>query len=388
VLDPRLQRSIDELGDRWTAFALDAADHLAWVSRELKEFLGEHDDERLRVGEHILAAMLSEAWRAAITPESGVELFSTILRYLVGEGSSPDELAAILTDDVAALARSAVPEPAPPLWAGRFDYIQKGYAPNRIEYVVTSLRGEDGELIGRVFLSNLGLPPTLMARLGRGDQAMYERMARIAEPRRQATAILFADLQASAELSRTLPTAVYFQLIRRLTSAFDTLVAAHAGIVGKHVGDGFTAFVLAAEAGGPSQAVEAAVSIARELQSRATELVAAMELPAGLRLRVNAAVHWGAGVFLGQLVPDGRLDVTALGDEVNECARVAECARGGTLLVTKAALELLDGDALRRLDVDAERVTYSPLVSMDGATEKTRRDAALLAVTAIGTGAG
>jgi class 3 adenylate cyclase len=385
VLHPRLRRAIEELGEHWTAFALDPEDRLVWVSDELKAFLGEHDDAALGVGTHILAAMLRDVWRDAVTPESAVGLFSTVLRYALPRGI-PDDVAQ--RPEVAGTAAQVDRETPPPLWAGRFEYVQKGMPPFRIEYIVTGLRTETGELVGSVFLSNLGLRPTLLARLGRGDESMYERMARIAEPRRQATAILFADLQASAELSRTLPTAVYFQLIRRLTSAFDALVAAHAGIVGKHVGDGFTAFVLADEAGGASQAVEAAVDVARALQSDAAGLPGEMDLPADLRLRVNAAVHWGPGVFLGQLVPDGRLDVTALGDEVNECARVTECARDGSLLVTKAALELLDGDALGHLGIDAERVTYTPLVSMARATEKTRRDAAALAVTAIPPGAG
>jgi class 3 adenylate cyclase len=47
---------------------------------------------------------------------------------------------------------------------------------------------------------------------------------------------------------------------------------------------------------------------------------------------------------MGQVVTGGRLGVTALGDEVNECARMKQTATGGALLASKALIERLDPD--------------------------------------------
>src|SRR5882757_8012670 len=128
-------------------------------------------------------------------------------------------------------------------------------------------------------LMYLDLRPSLVALLGRGDAAMYERMARLTHPERRATAILFADLQASGELSRTMPTAAYFELISELTASFDALVASHGGIVGKHAGDGWTAFVLAQDVGGPSAAVAGCISIARQIRAYAADRAKSFRLP-------------------------------------------------------------------------------------------------------------
>ena len=65
-------------------------------------------------------------------------------------------------------------------------------------------------------MTYLGLRPTLVSLLARGDEAMYERMAHLVEPGRRQAAILFADLQDSGDLSRRLPTPRYFDLIRTI----------------------------------------------------------------------------------------------------------------------------------------------------------------------------
>jgi class 3 adenylate cyclase len=232
-------------------------------------------------------------------------------------------------------------------------------------------------------LMYLELRPSLISLLGRGDVAMYERMANVIHPERRATAILFADLQASGELSRTMSTAAYFDLISDLTSSFDALVAEHGGIVGKHAGDGWTAFVLAEDVGGPSAAAAGCIEIAQRLRAYAADRAKSFNLPSGLGLQINSGVHWGPGVYLGQLVPGGRLEVTALGDEVNECARIQQTARGGALFASKQVLELLDTGDSQRLGIDPARLTYAALASMDTATGKTLRDAGPVAVAPI-----
>lgn len=62
-------------------------------------------------------------------------------------------------------------------------------------------------------------------------------------------------------------------------------------------------------------------------------------------------LHWGATLVVGQILTSGRSEVTALGDEVNEGARIEACATGGRALASEDLLERLapeDAAALGR----------------------------------------
>lgn len=385
-MDPRLEQVVAGLstGKGRVCLVLDSEYRMVWVSPELRGFLGVDDDARLGLGRHILAAWAEPAWRDAVTPDSLLRLARDVaLPYTRAEGLAPD-LRRTLPADVLAMLDEVDPVRPPPVRCGYVDYVQPGFPPYQVDYVSTSLRDERGRLIGTMALMHLGLRPSLLALLGRGDEAMYERMARVVQPERRGTAILFADLQASGELSRTLPTAAYFGLIRELTTTFDALIADHGGIVGKHAGDGWTGFVLADDVGGPSAAVAGCIEVARRLRAYAADRDGpARGLPATAALDVNAGVHWGPSVYLGQLVPGSRLEITALGDEVNECARIQQCARGGDLLVSKQALELLGPAESGHLGLDPAALIYAPLAAMPTVTDKALRDAGTVPVTAV-----
>jgi len=72
--------------------------------------------------------------------------------------------------------------------------------------------------------------------------------------------------------------------------------------------------------------------------------------------------------------------VTALGDEVNEAARIQQSARHGRVLGSKALLERLTVDGPTEMGIDPARLEYEPLESLEGVTEKAIRDAGHLAV--------
>src|SRR5918998_3856790 len=98
---------------------------------------------------------------------------------------------------------------------------------------------------------------------------MPERMARLLEPGRERVAILFADLQRSSGLSRSLSSRVYFEFIRALTTAIDAEVIERLGTVGKHAGDGVTAFFLSHDLGSDSGAARAAIESAHAVRAAA-----------------------------------------------------------------------------------------------------------------------
>jgi class 3 adenylate cyclase len=238
--------------------------------------------------------------------------------------------------------------------------------------------GRDGGVVGTLEVGTPHLPLTLLMLLIRGERALFDRMARLQEPARREAAILFVDIERSGALSRHLPSAGYFNLIQALTSGIDETVAQCGGVVGKHAGDGASAsaFFLVDELGSSSEAT-AAIEAARRISDVAG--LAAAELALPLPVAINAGAHWGSTLYIGQLT-SGRLELTALGDEVNECARLQESARGDTLLATKDLVERLENEAVKKLGLDLTSVQYAALAELESATPKAVQDAGSLSV--------
>jgi class 3 adenylate cyclase len=155
-------------------------------------------------------------------------------------------------------------------------------------------------------------------------------------------------------------------------------VIEHGGIVGKHAGDGASSFFLAEQCGGEAEACAGALRAAMAVQD-----ASAASSGDAAEVKLNIGVHWGGTLVIGQVVTGGRLEVTALGDEVNEAARVQETARGGATLVSKDVVERLPAAAAAELGVDPDAVSYSILAEIEGVGEKARRDAGGLAVTTL-----
>ena len=96
----------------------------------------------------------------------------------------------------------------------------------RLHYVGERLTDERGEVFGYVMLYGPSLPASVLGLLTRGDASTFARMAALAEPGRRQAAVLFAALEDSGALSRRLPSAVYFDLVRELVTAIDDAVVA------------------------------------------------------------------------------------------------------------------------------------------------------------------
>jgi class 3 adenylate cyclase len=103
----------------------------------------------------------------------------------------------------------------------------------------------------------------------------------------------------------------------------------------------------------------------------------------GTATRFDVGLHCGASLYIGQLIPGSRLEVTALGDEVNECARIEEAASAGIILASKPFMERIDADMLEACAIDPGDVVYRPLAEVPGVSDKAVRDAGTLAVTRI-----
>jgi class 3 adenylate cyclase len=113
------------------------------------------------------------------------------------------------------------------------------------------------------------------------------------------------------------------------------------------------------------------------------EIAAGLGIEELVPFEMNVGLHWGGTLYMGQLHPGSRLDVTALGDEMNECARIQECATQGKILASKALLEQLGPEDSAALGLDPDRQLYRPLAALDEAPEKAKRDAGALPVTEL-----
>jgi class 3 adenylate cyclase len=255
--------------------------------------------------------------------------------------------------------------------------------PVPVSYMFTRLRDSTGRFVGALGVSKPGAGMTTIAAMtSMGDPRHFERMQAAARPSRRPAAILFADLERSSQLARRLPTPTYFALGRRLVRAADQCVIDAGGLVGRHVGDGVVAFFLAESLGSESAAAAACISAARALRAEVDDVAAR----SGLLLEdvaLRFGLHWGSTLYVGNITSAGRTEVTALGDEVNEAARVEACATGGRALASKHLIERLDAEDAAALDIDPDQVLYTPVAELSTATDKARRDAPAIAVCEI-----
>ena len=148
-----------------------------------------------------------------------------------------------------------------------------------------------------------------------------------------------------------------------------------------------TAFFLCDDLGSDSAAAGASIRAARKITEAAARAAKEVGDETGLiesaDCHVNVGLHWGGALYMGQLVTGGRLEVTALGDRVNEAARIQESARDGEVLASKSLLEHLSDEDAAALGLDPDGVIYRTVGELDSATEKAVRDAGGIPVTVL-----
>jgi class 3 adenylate cyclase len=355
-----LRRAVTEalVESRTAAQVHDDDGRLEWVSDQLLQLAGADDSTEVGLGLHLDEGLELPLWSGMLSDATRAELRADLARRLTPSHDLP------------------------PLWVSPVELYLAGRT-RPVGMLGLSLRAADGRPAGTALVFAPLLPARVLALVSEGDEAMFTRMADLTEPGRRPTAVLFADIDSSGPLARRLPTPVYFDLIRRFTTVFDDLVARHGGIVGKHAGDGASAFFLAG--GTESTAARAALTVGLALAQEVCTIVEALaDDGVGLTdddCRVNVGLHWGADLYIGQIVTGGRLEVTALGDGVNECARVEQVAAGGQTLVSKTLVERLDPDDAAALGIDPLRLVYRTLAELAGDGDpKAVRDAGTLAV--------
>jgi class 3 adenylate cyclase len=364
----------------------DARFRLVYMSKEAARMYELSEEELLRqIGQSDMARGLNEPEDiVGISVESRTAWFrqnAPIIRHYVDVGDDDyEEIFPSLT-----VASAVEPIESPPrAWHDRITYdpgqgrVQRSTTGD-LHFVHLRISNDEGRLIGVVLAYRGNVPDSLLHKLGRGDPRLFERMARVSEPARRPGAILFADLEASGVLSRQLSSRGYFELIRNLTDLIDASVVSRDGIRGKHAGDGGSALFLAADYGGSeSAAARAAIEAACSIRDGSGQLE-----PMDVDITVNIGLHWGTTLMVGQVATNDRLEVTALGDQMNECSRIEAAATNGTILASKELLERLDATDAQALNIDPDAVAYTALAELAGGSDKVIRDAGSISVTAI-----
>ena len=138
--------------------------------------------------------------------------------------------------------------------------------------------------------------------------------------------MLFADIRGSTPLSGSMSPTEFSQLINRFYQSAVRLISDSDGLVEKLAGDSVAAFWGAGFAG--PDYVQRTLKVAKEM----SHLMERQSIPVGI------AVHAGVAYFGVMGGGEATMDITAIGDEVNLCARMCSQAAAGEVLGSEAAL--------------------------------------------------
>jgi class 3 adenylate cyclase len=290
-----------------------------------------------------------------------------------------EELRRIVDPDLADLIDELEPHDLPVVWHERAGMTFAGTAVGG-DNLLFRIDDPAGRLVGVCVLNKPAAGMSqLAAAAATADLGHLARMRVVEHPDRHPAAILMADLEASSPLARRLSTAQYFAFGRRWVRASDQCVVDAGGIVGRHAGDGLVAYFLAETAGSESAAVRACITSAGGLRTVLGDVAARHDIPAA-DVSLRFGLHWGATLYMGSILTAGRSEVTALGDEMNEAARIESSATGGRALASKSLIERLDHADAQALGIETRQITYTPLAELATATDKARRDAPSIGV--------
>ena len=162
----------------------------------------------------------------------------------------------------------------------------------------------------------------------------------VAQGERRQITVLFADMAGYTAVSERLGEEGAYELIQPIYAIMADAVRELAGTVQDFTGDGIMALfgVPAALEDAPLRGCRASLLI----QQRLAEAMPAMELRFGFRPQMRIGINSGPAV-VGRVGAGGEARVTAIGDTVNLASRLQSLAEPGTVLLSEAANQLVQG---------------------------------------------
>jgi adenylate cyclase len=159
--------------------------------------------------------------------------------------------------------------------------------------------------------------------------------------------MLFADVRGSTALSEQMSATQFSQLINRFYVEATNAIIQEDGLVEKLAGDAVAAFWGAGIAG--PKYVERTIHTAQNI----LKIMDQQNIPVGI------GVHTGVAYFGAMGSADGLVNISAIGDEVNQAARMASKAAAGEIIISETALKQagMDSGGLesRRLELKGIR---------------------------------
>jgi class 3 adenylate cyclase len=387
---PRLAAWASVLNDTgYWAYVLDADWRVVFVTDEFRLTYGDSGDTTcFPVGQHFYSADMIAFHRSSAggsnRKQGWQETFREMGPYVLAAApGGRRSVRRAVAPELADLVDELGPVDLPAVMSVRNVTLSYASTPVTFRHVYVRIDDHDGRLAGVALIAKPAAGMSQLAALAAtADLDHLERMRLVELPDRRPAAILIADLEASSPLARRLSTAQYFAFGRRLIRAADRCIIEHGGIVGRHAGDGVVAFFLAETTGSESGAARACIAAARSLRDALPDIAKRSGLDND-DVSLRFGLHWGATLYIGRIVTGGRSEVTALGDEVNETARIEACATGHRTLASKALIERLNRTDASTLGLETAHTTYTPLADLETATEKARRDAPSIAVCEV-----
>ena len=153
-------------------------------------------------------------------------------------------------------------------------------------------------------------------------------------------AVLFVDVRGFTTMSEQLEPKLVVEILNRYLTLISQCIFRHGGTLDKFVGDAAMAFW-----GAPlpqEDAVMHAVRAAADMAAGSRALSAELEARYGRAVSFGIGVHVGPAV-VGNIGSPQRMDYTAIGDTVNTAARLEANAPGGTIYISRAVADALEG---------------------------------------------
>lgn len=153
-------------------------------------------------------------------------------------------------------------------------------------------------------------------------------------------AVLFVDVRGFTTMSEVLEPAQVVEILNRYLTLTSECILKNGGTLDKFVGDATMAFW-----GAPLPQED---YVMHAVQAAADMVKGSRELSKELMEQFGRTVSFGIGVHLGDAVVGNigspeRMDYTAIGDTVNTAARLEANAPGGTIYISRAVADALEG---------------------------------------------
>lgn len=153
-------------------------------------------------------------------------------------------------------------------------------------------------------------------------------------------AVLFVDIRGFTSMSEALTPPQVVEVLNRYLSLTSSCIMKNGGTLDKFIGDAAMAFW-----GAPLPMEDfamGAVKAALDMREGARALGKELEERFGRSVSFGIGIHMGPAV-VGNIGASNRMDYTAIGDTVNTASRLESNAPGGSIYISGAVVEALEG---------------------------------------------